>query len=448
MVLVYYHKFLPSKNVIYKYIKGNICLMINLLKKFHYSFQLPVKISFLLCLYLLCTSVPSPFKLYDSFGEFLWQIFARILLLVILMITLSLPTYLICRFAFRKSYAKFILKKKTVLHQLKRQSKSKNKLASILRNSLHNFISYILMFFYIQPDDETCIDDVSPSDNDNKIITTKSISDEPEHPSHDTNTVDVASVHDNNEIIPTVNEPEQFDYETNIDNVPPAYNYNEIVLTGIEPDEPKHINYDTNTDDTPPTHNDSKVISHKNKPKKPKQKQMTQAELIQFAIACNQKLHKDDMHEWNSPTSFDTQHIQNFTNESMMINGSSTMTDFDSMTGPEFEQFCADILTKNTFTNVEITKGSHDQGIDILAEKEDIKYAIQCKCYSSNIGNEAVQEAFAGKAFYDCHVAVVLTNRFFTSSAQALAIKNGVLLWDRSKLQKLINYATKRNSSI
>lgn len=122
-----------------------------------------------------------------------------------------------------------------------------------------------------------------------------------------------------------------------------------------------------------------------------------------------------------------------------MINENNPITDFDSMTGSEFEEFCAYILSKNGFTNVEITKGSHDQGADIIAEKEDIKYAIQCKCYSSNIGNDAVQEAFAGKSFYNCHIAVVLTNQFFTSSAQILANKNGILLWDRNKLLKLIN---------
>lgn len=89
---------------------------------------------------------------------------------------------------------------------------------------------------------------------------------------------------------------------------------------------------------------------------------------------------------------------------------------------------------------VEVTKGSGDQGIDILAFKDGIKYGIQCKCYSSNIGNKAVQEAFAGKTFYGCHVAAVLTNQYFTKSAQELAEKNGVLLWDRDRFEKFITY--------
>lgn len=115
--------------------------------------------------------------------------------------------------------------------------------------------------------------------------------------------------------------------------------------------------------------------------------------------------------------------------------------DFDDMDGHEFEYFCADILRKNGYSDVDVTKGSGDQGIDIIAHKDGIKYGIQCKCYASDIGNKAVQEAFAGKTFYGCHVAAVITNRYFTSSAKALAEKNGVLLWNRDRLEELISRA-------
>ena len=111
---------------------------------------------------------------------------------------------------------------------------------------------------------------------------------------------------------------------------------------------------------------------------------------------------------------------------------------YDYMEGHDFEYFCAELLKNNGFTNVEVTQGSGDQGIDILATKDGIKYGIQCKCYSSDIGNKAVQEVFSGKTFYNCHVGVVLTNRYFTSSAKELAEKSGVLLWDRDRLNEMI----------
>lgn len=119
---------------------------------------------------------------------------------------------------------------------------------------------------------------------------------------------------------------------------------------------------------------------------------------------------------------------------------------FDGMEGHEFEYFCAELLKKNNYENVEVTKGSGDQGIDILARKDGIKYGIQCKCYSSNIGNKAVQEAFTGKTFYNCHIAAVLTNRYFTSSAKELAEKNGVLLWDRDYLETLISNSENKDT--
>jgi hypothetical protein len=110
---------------------------------------------------------------------------------------------------------------------------------------------------------------------------------------------------------------------------------------------------------------------------------------------------------------------------------------YDNMDGREFENFCADLLKNNGFENVEVTSGSGDYGVDIFAEKDGITYAIQCKCYSSNIGNKAVQEIFSGKNYYKKHIAVVLTNQYFTSAAKKTAEHTGVVLWDRDYLDKL-----------
>ena len=111
---------------------------------------------------------------------------------------------------------------------------------------------------------------------------------------------------------------------------------------------------------------------------------------------------------------------------------------YDTMEGHDFEYYCADLLKKNGFINVAVTQGSGDHGIDILAEKDDISYAIQCKCYSSNIGNAAIQQALAGKKFYKRDIAVVLTNQYFTTQAKEEAEVFGVKLWDRDKLNELI----------
>lgn len=129
---------------------------------------------------------------------------------------------------------------------------------------------------------------------------------------------------------------------------------------------------------------------------------------------------------------------QNTTNSSHQSE-TYIFNNYDHMDGHDFEYFCADLLKKNGFSNVEVTQGSGDHGIDILADKYDISYAIQCKCYSSNIGNAAVQQAHTGKSLYHRDIAVVLTNQYFTTQAKEEAKALGVKLWDRDKLQELIN---------
>ena len=49
----------------------------------------------------------------------------------------------------------------------------------------------------------------------------------------------------------------------------------------------------------------------------------------------------------------------------------------DNMEGHQFEYACADILRANGYKNVVVTQGSGDFGVDVLAEKNGIKYAIQ-----------------------------------------------------------------------
>ena len=105
------------------------------------------------------------------------------------------------------------------------------------------------------------------------------------------------------------------------------------------------------------------------------------------------------------------------------------------MTGIEFEHFCVELLLKNGFDSAYATQASNDYGVDVIATKDNVKYAIQCKLYSSHIGNKAVQEVSAGKEYYKCHVAVVMTNNYFTANAITLAQATNVLLWDGDKLR-------------
>ena len=113
------------------------------------------------------------------------------------------------------------------------------------------------------------------------------------------------------------------------------------------------------------------------------------------------------------------------------------------MEGHQFEYWCADLLRENDFQNVSVTQGSGDQGVDVLAEKGGVRYAIQCKCYSGPLGNKPIQEVHTGKTYYNCHVGVVMTNSHFTSSAIEAAKRTNTLLWDRDYLKQLLENAKK-----
>lgn len=159
-----------------------------------------------------------------------------------------------------------------------------------------------------------------------------------------------------------------------------------------------------------------------------------------------------DNHKFTYETKCDTQSIPREYELSEECEGvysriSMYNNKFDNMNGHEFEYFCADLLRKNGFKNVEVTQGSGDHGIDILAEKDDISYAIQCKCYSKDIGNPAVQQSHTGKSIYKKDIAAVMTNRYFTPQAKDEAKILGVKLWDRDKLISLIKDGNKNDVS-
>lgn len=118
--------------------------------------------------------------------------------------------------------------------------------------------------------------------------------------------------------------------------------------------------------------------------------------------------------------------------------GDITVSELDDMDGIAFEELACDILIANGFELAENTPATGDFGVDILAQKDEMTYAIQCKRYLEPVGLEAIQQVYAGRAYYECHVAVVLTNQTFTEHARRLADKIGVVLWDRDTLRELL----------
>ncbi|MBB3048961.1 restriction endonuclease Mrr [Litorivivens lipolytica] len=108
----------------------------------------------------------------------------------------------------------------------------------------------------------------------------------------------------------------------------------------------------------------------------------------------------------------------------------------EAMDGIEYEHFCASLLQASGW-DARVSQASGDQGIDIEARKEGVSVVIQCKKYSSPVGNKAVQEALSGKQFAGADYAVVVTNASFTPSAKKLAAASGAILLHHEQLVEL-----------
>ena len=115
-----------------------------------------------------------------------------------------------------------------------------------------------------------------------------------------------------------------------------------------------------------------------------------------------------------------------------------TIDDIDLLSGYEFEEFLSKLFNKLGYSS-HLTPKSGDQGIDLVVEKNQRKYGVQVKCFSSKVSNSAIQEVVAGIGHYNCDKGIVITNNYFTQSAIDLARTNSVILWDRDTLIKKMN---------
>jgi restriction system protein len=108
------------------------------------------------------------------------------------------------------------------------------------------------------------------------------------------------------------------------------------------------------------------------------------------------------------------------------------------MNGLEFEYYVAELLQKNGFLKVSLTE-KYDFGIDIIAEKDGIRWGIQAKRYSGLVKANAVRQAVTGLNLYGCNRAMVITNSTYSAIAWRLATANNCVLVDRTGLNRLMH---------
>lgn len=105
-------------------------------------------------------------------------------------------------------------------------------------------------------------------------------------------------------------------------------------------------------------------------------------------------------------------------------------------TWADYEKDCAKVLREAGY-RVRLTSGGADYGADILCDKDDRTYVVQCKLFARSVGVKAVQEIMAARSHYKADFAVVCSESGFTSAAANLASSNETHLTNIAGLPKI-----------
>lgn len=115
----------------------------------------------------------------------------------------------------------------------------------------------------------------------------------------------------------------------------------------------------------------------------------------------------------------------------------------------EFEQYIANLFSRLGYQTEAVGK-SHDGGIDVIAEKDNIKHYIQCKKFiTREVGVSAIRDFYGamadkltkGKGYF------ITTNKF-TLEAEKFAEDKPIELIDGFKLLEYIKLSEKKEEPI
>jgi restriction system protein len=118
----------------------------------------------------------------------------------------------------------------------------------------------------------------------------------------------------------------------------------------------------------------------------------------------------------------------------------SGMAAIDEMSGVEFEEFVAAQLRTRGW-GVTHTAGAGDYGVDLVAKKDGVRMAVQCKRLAKAVGVAAVQQVVSGALHHRCNQTVVVTNQGFTKAARRLATTHRCRLVGREQLHIWVGVA-------
>ena len=129
--------------------------------------------------------------------------------------------------------------------------------------------------------------------------------------------------------------------------------------------------------------------------------------------------------------------------------GKDLLKKIQAMNPNKFEYYIADMYLRLGYKTKQVG-GSYDGGIDVIAEKDNIKHYIQCKKYvTSKVGVGEMRDfygAMAGKLSNG--KGIFITTNIFTTEAENFAKDKPIELIDGDSLLKLIKLAKKEDEVI
>jgi restriction system protein len=112
---------------------------------------------------------------------------------------------------------------------------------------------------------------------------------------------------------------------------------------------------------------------------------------------------------------------------------------FSNISPFDFELFIARLLQELGY-KTEVTRKTSDFGIDIIAQKQNKKVAVQCKRHDENnlIGNKYIQQLLGSMNYVDANHSIFITTSYFTKNAIQQAKNSPIELWDKDTLHNLV----------
>ncbi len=112
-----------------------------------------------------------------------------------------------------------------------------------------------------------------------------------------------------------------------------------------------------------------------------------------------------------------------------------------NLTPRQFEGIVADLLRPLGYTDIHLTAGPGDMGVDVLGrDARSALVAIQCKRYQPDrdISSSAVQTFMGGMVAHGADKGIIVTTSEFSAPARVLATAHDIRLIDGLELSRLI----------